>query len=233
MPIDVGGRQLGLTGAHYYAQATYQGIVLDSLYAYYDASIGSSYPGSGSTWFDISGNGRHLSMGSGATLTNQFGGVIQFTKDANGFARIAGSSFDLRSVNHTVLGWVRKLSNGDDGRTITALDNNWLLAHHDNTYGDYYAEGWVNDISSPTSDTTWRMFTGTGNVSTDTWGIYINDSLAASNSNGSQGPHGLNINNQYSQYSSCQIGCVIAYTRVLTAAEVLQNYNALRKRFGV
>jgi hypothetical protein len=232
MPIDVGGRVLSQSNSYYFTEATYQGIILDSLYAYYDASIASSYSGTGSTWFDISGNGRNLNLGSGATLSNTFGGVIQFTKDENGYARIAGSSFDLRSANHTVLGWVRKLSNGDGGRTITAWDNNWLLAHHDTTYGDYYAEGWVYE-GAGTSDTTWRMFTGTGNVNTDTWQIYINDSLAASNSNGTQGPYGLNINSQYGQYSSCQIGCIIAYSRVLTAVEILQTYNAMRKRFGV
>ena len=36
------------------------GIPLDGLMAYYDATKTESYPGSGTTWFDISGNNINL-----------------------------------------------------------------------------------------------------------------------------------------------------------------------------
>jgi hypothetical protein len=77
------------------------------------------------------------------------------------------------------------------------------------------------------------MFTGTGNISGDVYQLYINDSKIAENSGGNQGPIGWNLNNQYGQYSNCQIANLICYNRVLSAAEVAQNFNALRGRFGV
>jgi hypothetical protein len=195
-----------------------------------DAANPQSYPGSGTTWSDISGNGHNISMGSSVSLAT-YGStkVMEFGENGNGYGR--NTSLNLASSNFTVISWVRKLSNGNDGRTITAYNNNWLLAHHDSTYGDYYAEGWVNDVGSPPSDTIWRMFTGTGNISGDSYSLYINDSLIVTNSNGSAGPNGWNLNNQYDQYSSCQIANLICYNRVLSTEEVTQVYNAYKTRF--
>jgi hypothetical protein len=195
-----------------------------------DAANPQSYPGSGTTWFDLSPNGHNISMGSSVSLAT-YGStkVMQFAEDGNGYGR--NTSLNLASSNFTVISWVRKLSNGNDGRTITAYNNNWLLAHHDNTYGDYYAEGWVNDVGSPPSDTIWRMFTGTGNISGDSYSLYINDSLIVTNSNGAAGPNGWNLNNQYDQYSSCQIANLICYNRVLSTEEVTQVYNTYKTRF--
>ena len=206
-------------------------IVTDGLVLALDAGNTKSYPGSGTTWTDLSGNGHNITLGSSVSFVSSFGGVLNFSENADGYGR--NTSMNLSSSNYTVISFVRKNSNGNDGRTITAYNNNWLLGHHDNTYGDYYAEGWVNDVGSPQSDTTWRMFTGTGNISSDSYSLYINDQLIVTNSNGSAGPNGWNLNNQYGQYSDCQIANLICYNRVLTATEVSQNFNALRSRFSI
>lgn len=185
----------------------------------------------GTTWTDLSGNGHNITLGTSVSFANSFAGVLNFPPDANGYGR--NTSMNLSSSNYTVMSFVRKNSNGNVGRTITAYNNNWLLGHHDSTYGDYYAEGWVNDIASPQSDTIWRMFTGTGNISGDSYSLYINDQLVVTNSNGSAGPNGWNLNNQFAQYSDCQISNLICYNRVLTAAEIRQNFNALRGRYSI
>ena len=197
-----------------------------------DAANPRSYPGSGSTWYDVTGNGHNIALGAGVTYQSGTGrGVLQFAKDSTGYG--TNSTLNLSASNNTVISFVRKLVDADSGRTITALNNNWLMAHHDSTYGDYYAEGWVNDVGSPASDTIWRMFTATGNVSTDTWATYANETLLASNSNGSQGPNGWNLNSQYAQYSTCQIANLLVWNRVLTTQEISQVFNAYRGRFGI
>jgi hypothetical protein len=206
-------------------------IVRDGLVLWIDAAIPSSYPGSGTTWVDLSGNGHNITLGSSVSFVTSFGGVLNFPQNADGYGR--NTSMNLSSSNYTVISFVRKNSNGNNGRTITAYNNNWLLGHHDNTYGDYYAEGWVNNIASPQSDTTWRMFTGTGNISSDSYSLYINNQIIVTNSGGSAGPNGWNLNNSYSQYSDCQIANLICYNRVLTATEISQNFNALKSRFNL
>ena len=205
-------------------------IVTNGLVLYVDAANKKSYPGSGTTWTDLSGNGNNITLGSSVSFVNSFAGVLNFPQNADGYGR--NTSMNLSSSNYTVMSFVRKNSVGNSGRTITAY-NNWLLGHHDTTYGDYFAEGWVNDVASPPSDTTWRLFTGTGNISLDSYSLYINDQLIVTNGNGSAGPNGWNLNNQFNQYSDCQISNLICYNRVLTAAEVLQNFNALRGRYSL
>ena len=198
-----------------------------------DAGNPKSYPGSGNKWFDIGGTEHYMDLGSSVSFDSSFGGVMQFAKDGNGYARITDAYVNLNVGENTVITFSRKLVANDNGRVVTAYQNNWLLGHHDDTYGDYYAEGWVNNISSPKSDTTWRMFTGTGNTSTDIWQLYINDQLEISNSNGSGGPRGFNINNQYGQTSSAQVSMIACWNRVLTADEVSQVFNGYRNRFGI
>jgi len=191
----------------------------------------TSFYSGGSVFKDLSNNGNNITLGPSVGFVNSSGGVLNFPKNADGYGR--NTTMNLASSNYTVMSFVRKNGVGDSGRTITAYNNNWLLGHHDTTYGDYFAEGWVNDVGSPPSDTTWRLFTGTGNISSDSYSLYINDQLIVTNANGSAGPNGWNLNNQYNQFSDCQISNLICYNRVLTAAEVSQNFNALKNRFGL
>jgi hypothetical protein len=200
-----------------YFQPDTNGLVM-----FIDGANPSSYPGSGNTWYDISGNNHNISLGSTVSYTSSFGGVLTFPENGNGYGR--NTTMNLSTSNYTVITYVRKLSN---------YQNNWLIGHHDDTYGDYYAEGWVNNISSPKSDTTWRMFAGTGHISNDVYQLYINDSLIVQNNLGSQGPRGWNFNNQYSQYSNCQIANLIVYNRVLSASEIQDVYNKTKGRFGL
>lgn len=209
-----------------YFQPDTNGLVM-----FIDGANPDSYPGSGNTWYDISGNNHNISLGSTVSHTSDFGGVLTFPENSNGYGR--NTSMNLASSNYTVITYIRKLANSNNGRTVTAYSNNWLIGHHDDTYGDYYAEGWINNISSPKSDTTWRMFAGTGHISNDVYQLYINNSLIVQNNLGSQGPNGWNLNNQYSQYSNCQIANLIVYNRVLSASEIQDVYNNTKGRFGL
>ena len=203
----------------------------NGLVMFIDGANPNSYPGSGNTWYDISGNNHNISLGSTVSYTSDFGGVLTFPENGNGYGR--NTSMNLSTSNYTVITYIRKLANSNNGRTVTAYQNNWLIGHHDDTYGDYYAEGWVNNISSPKSDTTWRMFAGTGHISNDVYQLYINNSLIVQNNLGSQGPRGWNLNNQYDQYSNCQIANLIVYNRVLSASEIQDVYNNTKGRFGI
>jgi len=204
--------------------------IWNGLVQFIDAGDPRSYPGNGNIWYDLSGNGNDLTLGPSVSFISRFGGVFRFIEDTNSFAR--GNGPNLSSSDNTVITFSRKTTGGNDGRVVTALNNNWLLGHHDNTFGDYYAEGWVHDIVSPTSDTTWRMYVGNGNITSDVWETYQNNRIIASNANGSQGPNGWNINQQYSQHSLSEVALVACWNRVLSASEVEQFFQMFRGRFG-
>jgi hypothetical protein len=60
--------------------------------------------------------------------------------------------------------------------------------------------------------------------------------LNASNGNGTAGPNGLSIG-MYgpgtSEFSDGQVSFVLAYNRVLTAAEITRTYDAFKYRIGL
>ena len=106
-----------------------------------------------------------------------------------------------------------------------------MLGHWSNRSNNYFAGGFVS-TQSAVSDTNWRIYAGTGHITNDLYNYYINGILLDSNANGSYGPDGIKIGgyiineNSTGQFSFLQI-----YNRVLSASEILQNYNALKGRF--
>ena len=116
---------------------------------------------------------------------------------------------------------------------INATANNWLMGHWSNSTENYYAEGWVSTPGSGPSDTNWRIYSALGDVSGDSYSLYVNNSLSVGpNNGGSQGPNGIFINNG-GEPSTGQFSFVLMYNRILTAAEMTQNYNYFKGRFGL
>jgi hypothetical protein len=111
--------------------------------------------------------------------------------------------------------------------------SNWLIGHWNNSTENYYANGWVSSVQAGTSDTNWRIYTGTGR---GPYSIYVNNSQTYSNYSGSQGPNGFaigSINGGTSEFSNGQIGFLLAYNRILTEEEMTHNYNGFKNRYGL
>ena len=87
-------------------------IPLDGLMAYYDATIASSYNGSGTTWFDISGNGRNLVPISGSTFPTWDAGDKEFDFNGTSNALAITPAFVTSSItNLSQVAWVSLASN--------------------------------------------------------------------------------------------------------------------------
>lgn len=69
-------------------------IVRDGLVLHLDAANPKSYPGSGTSWVDLSGNGNHVTLYNGVTFSN--GSLIGDGVDAYGRTN---STLDLTSTN--------------------------------------------------------------------------------------------------------------------------------------
>jgi hypothetical protein len=202
-------------------------IVTNGLIMCVDAANPKSYPGSGTTWFDISGSGNHITLYNSPTFATN---VFQF----NGTNQYAENTLNLSTGTSTVMGAAR-YSGATRGRVISSKTNNWLLGHWGATTENFYAEGWVSAVYAGASDTNWRMLAGTHDVTADLYGLYLNGQLNVSNSGGSAGPNGISLGRWGggSEYSTCEVSFVLAYNRVLTAAEIQQNFQALRGRYGI
>jgi hypothetical protein len=207
--------------------------VVNGLLLYWDASNINSYPGTGTTIYDLSGNGNNGTLVNGVGYNQTNGGVLTFDGVDD---YVESGNPQLASTNNTVMGAAR-YSGDTRGRMINAKDNNWLIGCWSNSTENYYAEGWVSPVQNGPSDTNWRIVTALGDVSGDSYTSYINNVLSAGPNNaGSQGPSGITIGKigyTNSEYSTGEFGFVLVYNRVLTTAEMTQNYNYFKSRFGL
>lgn len=174
---------------------------------------------------DISGCANHGTLTGAVTLSSSYGGVVQFS--GNNYIT---TGLNLSSGTYTVMAAARYTTIG--GRIITAATNNWLMGHWSSYTESHYAEGWVSSAPAGASDTNWRILAASGDSSADSWQMYVNGNRTYSNNGGSQGPNNLGIN-VYPERSTGEVGFLMAYNRVLSAAEIQQNFNALRSRFGI
>jgi hypothetical protein len=203
-------------------------IVQDGLVAVFDAGSTRSYPGTGTVWYNLIGtvNGTlsAASIGTTTTGTMTFDGVDD---------SIDIPLASLASTDFTVIGVSGKIS-GSNGRLISAKQNNWLLGHHNTGSRKYYSEGWVAHTYSDSSNDV-HIYCGTGNISSDVYSFREdNVNYTQTASGGSQGPNGFSLGRYVpynNEYGTGTITVLLVYNRVLTDAEIDQNFNAQRTRF--
>ena len=209
--------------------------VTDGLILAWDIGNPSSYPGTGTTIYDLSGNDYSGSLIGGVTYSSDYGGVLEF--DGTGVVRTATSlTPDLRYVSHSVMG-ASRYNGATRGRMINAYDDNWLMGNWSNSTENYYAEGWVTSVGNGANDTNWRIYAALGDRPNDQWSLYVNDVLEASSAAGAFGPAGFSVGaaqgNAASEPSTGQFSFLLVYDRTLTTDEMTQNYDYFKARFGL
>ncbi len=211
-------------------------LVRNGLLMYVDAANPRSYPGTGNTWYDLSGNNNHMTLVNGVGFSTAFGGVLQ-TDGTNDY--ISLYPFDLTTTNHTIMG-ASRYSGAIRGRIFTSRGGNWLLGHWMNYVRNYYANGNIRlapDFGDPADagNTNWYISSAVENYSSDVWTSYSNGSQVISSSNGTQGPDGFAFGawQGNTEFSTADISFFMVYNRLLSVQEINQNYNALKKRFGL
>ena len=202
-----------------------------------DAANPSSYPGSGSTFYDLSGRGNNGSLIGSVTYSTNNYGILTTPGTSGTYISVPGP--DLRTTNHTIIAGTRYAPGWTGGgRIVSSYGNNYLLGHHgtnQSNCGDYYAEGWVYNPSSGGGGNDWHIYTARGDYSADNWTVLRDDVQLASNNAGSQGPLGFELGRwrSDSEYSQAHISFLFAWDRLLSTAEVTQVYNSMKYRFGL
>jgi hypothetical protein len=208
-------------------------IVTDGLVLYLDAANTRSYVSGSTTWNDISRSGNNSTLINGPTFNSANGGSIVFD-GTNDY--VSGSCTTVNAnVGMTTFIWVRTTitspqvffshtSGANNGFRLEIDGGQFLL-----TFGGVanYSSG--NGVS----DGNWKQLVVT-TVGT-TGRIYINGNLVASPTVGTmQGtPNQFVISGSTIRFLNGNVASVILYNRDLSAAEVLQNYNATKSRFGL
>jgi hypothetical protein len=210
-----------------------------------DAANAKSYPGSGTAWTDLSGRGNSGTLANGPTYSSANGGSIVFD-GTNDFVQQIAPTLNL-SAGVTMEMMFK--SNDIFGRAQGFMRYNYAPTQY---YLNFYADGsgtlrWESwspyptsgsSIFTPTllSNSTWYHAVGT--YASGASVLYINGSSVATGSNGtgnfpSSYTTDFFIVGEYAGYCSGNIAVAKIYNRALTAAEVTQNFNALRGRYGI
>jgi hypothetical protein len=224
--------------------------VLTNLSFYVDASIPASYPGSGTSWFDLSGNSRTAVLQGSASYSTLGGGAITFS---GGYATVPTIA---RGTAFTIEVWFR--AGGFPNRQYLYTQQRNPPTQAGFTYQDRQGTQletngamvvqWLNTASGDNA-----AVTAAGSVGANTWYQYVvtvNNRVANFYFNGafystttaSNDARTLTPNQAFiarrgdangaDQFSG-QISIVRDYSRALTAAEVLQNFTASRIRHGL
>jgi hypothetical protein len=211
-------------------------IVTNGLVLALDAGNRLSYPGTGTTWKDLSGGGNNGTLTNGPTFNTGNGGNIIF--DGTNDYVDWGNKFS--STQGTIGIWFKTTNAGSSFRALINKSEEWGLFLQDNILITY---DWGNAAARSTglnlATGNWyhvmMTFTTTTGTPSNNAIIYLNGSsvltttvkqLATSFNfqigaqNGSQNLNG-------------SIASGHIYNRALSAQEVSQNYNATKTRFGL
>lgn len=227
-------------------------IVTNGLVVHVDAANRSSYSGSGSTWFDLSGNNLNFTLTGSPTHSTNNGGYFTF----NGSSQYASCAYDskLNLTNWSVSVWLYLTSNPSNLDTIISRNysgspnsiNYYIDCRTQFQFGSYSDPGGVTKDIFVKSTTTcassvdvWRNVCGTFDGSTMT--IYVDGASEASAAKTWTGAvsttSGLSIGrllpSPLTRYVDMRFSQAAVYSRALSSGEVSSNFNALRNRYGV
>jgi hypothetical protein len=222
--------------------------VTTNLVLYYDPSNSSSYPGSGTTINDLSGNGLNGSM-SGITFTTPYfsynGSSSQISVADNPLLEPGSGDWSIEFwVNYSVLaGSSRILMAKTDGGLSSEWGYGLRTAANGNTFMEI-GNGTTSLQSSLTALTTntWYQVVGVWtNVSSNSLALYVNGNLIGSISHSftsiknTTSPLYIGSFNggQFSQWLNGRMGVVRMYNKALSGSEITQNYNADKSKYGL
>ena len=216
-------------------------IVTDGLILALDAGNAKSYPGSGTSWTDLSGNSNTGTLTSmdGNNYNSANGGYLDFDGTAD-YVDVSGSTTVSAA---TFLAWVRLDGDQDQagvvfsrgtttcGMNFRATSEN--IGYHWNSDSNTY--DWNSGLTVPTQEWCMMVVTVTSSVAT----AYLCRSSGITSSTNS-------ISHSSATLDSIEIGrdshlgtrsfdgrisMAMVYNKALTAAEVEQNYNAFKGRY--
>jgi hypothetical protein len=217
-----------------------------------DAGNVKSYPGAGTIWYDRSGNNLNTTLVNGPTFSN---GYFSFdgTDDQASVSTTTPSYFQ-GNPSFTVEGWFRRSGTifqrstwGFGGDAVSQGFTSWSYNNTNEISIDLWGVS-TYSTGQQYSLTEWKHCVWTYNGTSFTTSnviIYVNGvAYTGGNLSVLRGGSGTpNINNNgivigkssiaESAWGRPQVAIFNMYNRVLSASEVLQNYNATKSRFGL
>lgn len=221
-------------------------INTSGLLVHLDAANTSSYPGSGTTWSDLSGNGNNCTLYNGVTFSSNNGGYLIFN-GSNSYGEIADNA-NLRPSSFTTSVWCYiNVAIGSPSCCVLSKHNSsgstYGWGHALNTAGTWgaFIKVTTTEYDCPSAvagyNRWWNFVCTVSSNSSMT--AYLNGSLvgstaipATTNTNTFAIRLADSVDTFWSIFGG-YISHVLYYNRALSATEVSDNYNAIRGRYGL
>ena len=225
--------------------------VTTNIVLYYDPSNPSSYPGSGTTINDISGNGLNGSL-SNITFTSPY---FTYNGTSSQVSVADNALLEPGSGDWTMEVWVNQTTSGNDvvlgkfDNGGVSLDVSYSIRTTNTTYYAQIGSGsgagatlFVNSTNYVGTLSTWYQLVYVfKNGGTKTLETFVNGSSVGSVNHSlasilnSTNPLYIGSYNggEFPQWFDGRIGITRLYNSALTSSQVLQNYNADKSKYGL
>lgn len=223
-------------------------IVSTGLQLYLDAGNTSSYPGSGTTWTDLSGNDKNYTLTNGPTYSSTNGGIITFAGASSQYASSTTSLYNSTTFPaYTMNLWAYPTGAGNfvqvngqatinAGYHYSAIEisasgvikfGQWIGGMATIATSTQSLNAWYNLVITYSSSLATAYVNGVSvGTSATTW--------TAPGANTFMALMAIDVTNMGTgAYASGSLGAFMVYNRGLTADEVTTNFNALRSRYGI
>jgi hypothetical protein len=213
-------------------------ITTDGLVLALDAANTKSYPGSGTTWTDLSGNGNNGTLTNGPTFNSANGGNIVFD-GTDDVAVITGNAIVTGTGDFSLCSFVKRNTTDASADYICGnygVGNNGLELYYYANKVYFYMAGVYVTSNVNINDMKWHFvcgvrISGVAQIYFD--GIF--DTSGAANVS-IPGVNPFTLGNGYNYTSEALNGNIAScyvYNRALSASEILQNYNSQKSRFNL
>lgn len=228
-------------------------LVTSGLELYLDAGNPASYSGSGTTWRDISGNGRNGTLQGSPVFSQENMGYFTL----NGSTQYISTSHTTNyTTSLTACCWAFTNSTQNATSMLVSKTSFCAVSQSDFPFIMYGGASTTTALVSNGSDFSGLSLTGTSHGRAGNWGYFVTTYTTSSLTiycngvqvgNRSLSSYTLSSNAQpwtfgraAQEFGGCgasnftgRMASVKLYSRALTAAEVYQNYVATRGRYGL
>lgn len=214
-----------------------------------DAANRIGYPGSGTTWFDRSGNSNNGTLVSSPTFSGTNGGILGFNGSNQYINNIQSSSVQLID-SMSISCWFKPNNfaggrqglvgrNGLNEYTITLETTGGVSLYFASVGqpGDYY--NGASQMAFGQTNGVFQNLVVVRDYNTNFVYCYKNGILVSTSSSlaglnkptATSGPMTIGFGN--GGFYNGSVSLISMYNRALSASEILQNYNVTKSRFGL
>jgi hypothetical protein len=215
-------------------------IVTDGLVLALDVANPKSYPGVGVAWNDLSGNGNNGTLVNGVGYSESNLGSLSFDQIDD---RVNVGNVLLSTSALSVSAWIYDTDTSGGYRDFVTKAGHFKFRIDNNAEGGNLAcFVWIGGSPEPRRSTSWTKNVWTnvaftwntnGNFRLFTNGILRSSSTTRTGTLNTTANDFTIGSDRTSQFWKGNISNVLVYNTTLTDAEIQQNFNAVRGRYGI